>query len=75
MPEKAELKKEAERLELVQQITYHRLWQDTGQVQKNLASYKKKVEKIKALKTQLSFRKIILEQTTPKTITLSTTSQ
>ena len=63
--EKARLKREAERLELVQQITYHGLWQDIGQVERNLATYKKKGEKIKALKTQLKFQKVILEQTPP----------
>ena len=63
--EKARLRKEAERLELVQQITYHGLWQDVGEIERNLAIYKKKGEKIKALKTQLKFQKNILEQTPP----------
>ena len=49
--DKARLRKEVERLELVQQITYHGLWQDVGQIERNLATYKKKGEKIKALKT------------------------
>ena len=38
------------------------MWQDIGQVERNLAPYRKKGEKIKALKTQL---KSILEQTPP----------
>ena len=45
--EKARLKKEAERFELVQQVTYHGLWQDVGQVERNLATYKKKEKKLK----------------------------
>ena len=63
--ENTRLRKEAERLELVQQITYHGLWQDVGHIERNLATYKQKGEKIKALKTQLKFQKNILEQTPP----------
>ena len=47
--EKVRLRKEAERLELVQQITYHGLWQDVRQIERYLATYKKKGQKIKAL--------------------------
>ena len=60
--ERTRLKKEADRMLLVEEIAYHGLWQSEGQMQKNLVTYKTVNDKIKVLKVLFQFRKKILQQ-------------
>ena len=54
-----------EKEELTQSILLYGLWQSTQDIEKGLSLLKTKREKVKALKTQLDFRKKVLEQAHP----------
>ena len=65
--ESARKKKEVEKMMILQEISYYGLWQSESQIERNLATFEAKSDKVDALKAQLHFRKVILQQPPPST--------
>ena len=65
--ESARKKKELEKMMTLQEISYYGLCQSESQIERNLATFKAKSNKADALKAQLHFRKVILQQPPPST--------
>ncbi len=62
------VEKRKEKESLTQSIISMGLWQTIGQIEAGLLKLKSKTSKLKALKTQLDFRKKVLQQTHPNKI-------
>lgn len=62
------VKERKEKERLTEEIISMGLWQSADQIEAGLAKLKSKTSKLKALKTQLDFRKKVLQQTNPNKI-------
>ena len=65
--ESARKKKEVEKMMILQEISYYGLWQSESQNERKLATFKARSDRVDALKVQLHFRKVILQQPPPST--------